>query len=159
MKEKSSKEELIKFGIWFAQQRESAGYESQRQLALDSGVSTTTISRIESGIQKAEPKTLHKLAPFLKLSYEELLAKAGYLPEPEKLNTAHIPEDYAKKYKVTRKDLLQYEDFIQHAGAFFMDDKVADEDKEALFRDISELFWKSKEKNKQKYGRKKKKEG
>jgi hypothetical protein len=38
-----------------------------------------------------------------------------------------------------------------------MDDKVADEDKEKLFKDISELFWKAKEINKQKYGRKKKK--
>lgn len=31
-----------------------------------------------------------------------------------------------------------------------MNDEVADEDKEALFRDISELFWKSKE-NREKY--------
>lgn len=37
-----------------------------------------------------------------------------------------------------------------------MDDQVAEEDKEKLFRDISEIFWKAKELNKQKYGKKKK---
>lgn len=141
------------FGIWFAELREKSGFESQRQLALKSGVSPTTISRIESGIQKAEPKTLQKLALYLKISFEGLMQKAGYLPED-----SHIPEDYTKKYSVTKKDLNEYEDFIEHAGAFFMDDKVAEEDKEALFRDISGLFWESKELNKKKYGRKKKKE-
>ncbi len=140
------------FGIWFSKLREESGFESQRQLALKSGVSPTTISRIESGIQKAEPKTLQKLALYLKISFEELMQKAGYLPE-----NFYVKEDQAK-YKVTKKDLSEYKDFIKHAGAFFKDDKVAEEDKERLFRDISELFWESKEINKEKYGRKNKKE-
>jgi len=136
---------------------------SINQLALYSNVSAAHISRIERGLREPSPEILKKISEVLKVPYEELMKVAGYLepdtPTPADNTTkAHIPEDYTKKYKVTKRDLMQYEDFIEHAGAFFMDDKVADEDKEALFRDISELFWKSKEKNKQKYGRKKKKE-
>lgn len=158
MNAKKNKEELKQFGIWFTQQREKAGYKSQRQLAIESGVSPTTISRIEAGLQRAEPKTLQKLAPFLNISYGELLKIAGYIPEDEKFEDYNIPEDYAQKYKVTKRDLKQYDEFIKQAGEFFMDDKVSEEDKEKLFRDISELFWKSKEINKQKYGRKKNKQ-
>lgn len=136
---------------------------SINQLALYSKVSAAHISRIERGLREPSPEILKKISEALKVPYEELMKVAGYL-EPDTSTPAgdalgaYIPEDYTKKYKVTKRDLMQYEDFIEHAGAFFMNDEVAEEDKEALFRDISELFWKSKEKNKQKYGRKKKKE-
>ncbi|MHB1167388.1 MAG: helix-turn-helix domain-containing protein, partial [Carboxydocellales bacterium] len=45
------KEQLKEFGLWLSKRRESCGYASQRQLALKSGVSPATISRIEAGIQ------------------------------------------------------------------------------------------------------------
>lgn len=73
------KEQLKEFGSWLSKRRESCGYASQRQLALKSGVSPATISRIESGIQKAEPVTLARLAPYLSISHEELMAIAGYI--------------------------------------------------------------------------------
>ena len=75
----SEKEQLKKFGLWLSKRRESCGYASQRQLDLKSGVSPATISRIESGIQKAEPDTLARLAPYLSISHEELMAIAGYI--------------------------------------------------------------------------------
>lgn len=75
----SEKEQLKEFGLWLSKRRESCGYASQRQLALKSGVSPATISRIESGIQKAEPDTLARLAPYLSISHEELMAIAGYI--------------------------------------------------------------------------------
>ncbi len=67
----------------------------------------------------------------------------------------YIPKEYTEKHKITKRDLMQYDDFIRQAGIFFMNDEVAEEDKEKLFRDISELFWKAKDMNKKKYGRKK----
>ncbi|MDA8211184.1 MAG: helix-turn-helix transcriptional regulator [Clostridia bacterium] len=75
----SEKEQLKEFGLWLSKRRESCGYSSQRQLSLKSGVSPATISRIESGIQKAEPDTLARLAPYLSISHEELMAIAGYI--------------------------------------------------------------------------------
>lgn len=71
-------EKRKQFGIWIAQIREKSGFDSQRQLALVADVSPTTISRIESGLQKAEPDTLEKLSRYLQIPYTELMAKAGY---------------------------------------------------------------------------------
>jgi GTPase involved in cell partitioning and DNA repair len=66
-----------------------------------------------------------------------------------------VPEEYTKKYKVTKKDLNQYEDVLNHAEAFMMDDKVDPEDKQKLFEIVSKLYWESKATNKEKYGKKK----
>ncbi|GEM_PF-459792 len=73
-------EQLKNFGLWFSKIREDSGFKSQRQLSIFSGVSNTTISRMESGEQKASPQTLGKLAPHLNCSFEDLMIKAGYLP-------------------------------------------------------------------------------
>lgn len=71
---------LKEFGLWFSKIREESGYKSQRQLSLVSSVSNTTISRIESGEQKANPQTLEKLAPYLICSFEDLMIQSGYIP-------------------------------------------------------------------------------
>lgn len=73
-------------GIFIASVREKSGYKSQRQLYLDSGISTATLSRIESGAQMPTPETLKTLSKFLKATtYEELLEKAGILHEANHL--------------------------------------------------------------------------
>ena len=70
--------------------RTQAGYESLGELHRDSGVPISTLSRIESGIQKPQPETLKKLAPYLNVLQEELMAAAGHLdttdpPKPKAL--------------------------------------------------------------------------
>jgi len=72
--------QLKNFGLWFSKMREDSGFKSQRQLSIFSGVSNTTISRMESGEQKASPQTLGKLAPHLNCSFEDLMVQSGYLP-------------------------------------------------------------------------------
>ncbi len=79
------------FGLWFADLREKSGFESQRQLAIAANVSPTTISRIEQGTQKAEPETLKKLSKYLKISYSDLMAKAGYPIQPNSIDYKGIP--------------------------------------------------------------------
>lgn len=70
------------FGAFLSKERELNGYKSQRQLALDAGISPATLSRIESGIQEPKPETLKAISKFLKsISYEELMEKAGYLED------------------------------------------------------------------------------
>jgi repressor LexA len=71
--------DVREFGIYLAKLRERRGYKSQRQLALDAGISPATLSRIEAGIQKPQPDTLRLISPYLHVSYEELMEKAGYL--------------------------------------------------------------------------------
>lgn len=62
--------------------RKKKGY-SQRKLALVSGVSNSTISRLENSASDTDPETLKALAPFLDISYDELMKVAGYIDEPE----------------------------------------------------------------------------
>lgn len=95
--------QLKNFGLWFSKMREDSGFKSQRQLSIFSGVSNTTISRMESGEQKANPQTLGKLAPHLNCSFEDLMMQAGYLPShcnidndtAFPLNTVEVASTYA----------------------------------------------------------------
>lgn len=60
-----------------------ARHYSQRKLGLLSRVSNTTIKRMEDGAIFPKPVTLRKLAPWLGVSYEELMNVAGYLEKKE----------------------------------------------------------------------------
>ncbi|HEY8420414.1 MAG TPA: helix-turn-helix transcriptional regulator [Thermoclostridium sp.] len=129
------------------------------------GISHSYLRALENGIDprtntpiKPSPEVLKLISKAYDIDYHRLMKAAGYLDEEENedSDSVLIPEEYTQKYKVTGRDLKQYEEFIRQASIFFMDDRIADEDKEKLFRDITELFWKSKDINKKKYGRKKK---
>lgn len=128
--------------------REEKGL-SQIELAKLLNISNTTLSQYETNQRVPSDEIKIKLAEFFNCSVDYLLGRTD-------IRNPYIPEEYTQKHKVTKRDLMQYEDFIEQAGIFFMNDEVAEEDKEKLFRDISELFWKAKEMNKKKYGRKKK---
>ena len=53
---------------------------SQRELAAKSGISSAEISRIETGDRKkVSPDVLRDIAPVLKVPYEDLMDKAGYV--------------------------------------------------------------------------------
>lgn len=122
---------------------------SQKDVANAIGVDRTTYTKYETGKSQPDFTTIQKLAEFYSVSVDYLLGRTD-------IRNPYIPEEYTKKHKVTKRDMAQYEDFIKQAGIFFMNDEVAEEDKEKLFRDISELFWKAKEMNKKKYGKKNK---
>ncbi|WP_142414423.1 helix-turn-helix domain-containing protein [Hathewaya massiliensis] len=115
---------------------------SIRDLVEISGVGKSTISDIENDKVSPTAATLQKIATALNVSVNDLF-------DDKKCNVK-IPERYSNK-----KEIAQYNEFIKDAGEFFMDDSVAEEDKEKIFRDITELFWKSKEINKNKYTKKK----
>lgn len=70
------------FGKYIGNLRLQAGYETMESLSKASGVWGTTISRIEEGRTKSPSvETLKKLAPFLKVPYENILKAAGYLED------------------------------------------------------------------------------
>lgn len=73
------------FGDYLKKLRIEAGYTSQRQFGLAVGISSASISRIESNDQQAEPDTIKKMAPFLKVPYQELLKAAGYIDTEVKI--------------------------------------------------------------------------
>jgi len=123
---------------------------SQLELSKILNISNSTLSLYESNKRFPEPETLKKIAEFFDVSIDYLLGRTD-------LPNAYIPEEYKQKYKISKRDIRQYEEAMQRIGEFFMDNQVAEEDKEKMFRDLSDMFWKAKEINKQKYGRKKKK--
>lgn len=93
---------IKEFGSYLTSLRISAGYESQRQLAIQAKVSPATISRIESGMQRAEPETLEKLAPLLGVTHEELLSQSGYL-DINVYQQDSLREEWPEGVKVLRR--------------------------------------------------------
>lgn len=74
-------DEANEFGTYLKTKREIRGF-SVNQLALKSGVSAAQISRIENGVRgNPKPDTIQKLATALKVDYQEMMEKAGYLIE------------------------------------------------------------------------------
>lgn len=68
------------FGIYLKVIRMSNGFKTQKKLSDISGISQTTLSRIEGGTQKPRPETLLLLSKSLKsVTYGELMEKAEYL--------------------------------------------------------------------------------
>ncbi len=91
-------------GAFIKKQREILK-KSGRQLAKEADINSGYLSLIERDKKKPSPDILKKIAKPLHLPYEELLAKAGYLPqrkpaeEPEILRIA----DIAKKLPGRRR--------------------------------------------------------
>ncbi len=71
------------FGKYLENLRLKSGFVAQIDLAKVSGVSKSTISRMEAGETETKPETLKKLAPFLKVSYSDLMKAAGYMEMKE----------------------------------------------------------------------------
>jgi len=72
------------FGEFLKKHRIASGYKSQRRLAEKSNVSSATISRIESGKQRPELRTIQAIAPFLRTtSIEKMVMLFGESFEKE----------------------------------------------------------------------------
>lgn len=138
------------FGERLAKLRKEKGL-TQEELAKALNITRSALSLYEIGKRDPDTETLKKMAEYFGVSIDYLLGRTN-------LPNGFIPEEYQQKHKVTKRDINQYEETLKQLKAIFYNDKVSEEDKEKIFRDITEFFWESKERNKQKYGRKKKKE-
>ncbi|NLJ41339.1 MAG: helix-turn-helix transcriptional regulator [Clostridiales bacterium] len=115
--------------------REEKGLTQQELANLVGLDNRNSLSRYENGTRVPNPDIIIKLARVLDTTSDYLIS-------------AYIPDKLSNGDPVTELDIKEYDDFVKKASAFFMDDDVSDMDKEALFRDISELFWKSRGKDK-----------
>lgn len=84
------------------------------QLAIYSGVSAAGISRIENGKRGVpKPATIKKLAEALKIPYEDLMKKAGYIEEireaRETYSTSCKLIEKAQSYQLEDLSLLKKE--------------------------------------------------
>lgn len=80
---------LSDFGNAFRALRKKEGFRQQIDLSQASGVSQSTISRIEDGAQTPTIETLTALANAMSISTDELLREVGH-----RTNTTITPTNY-----------------------------------------------------------------
>ena len=86
------------YGEYLRRHRIASGYKSQRELAKVSGISSTTLSRIENEVQLPAIDTLRILAKYLKsTSFTELMVVCGYWSEEELLSQEMLENPVQKE--------------------------------------------------------------
>lgn len=127
------------FGSYIKELRKERNLTT-RQVELYSGVSSSYLSLIENdkrGIPS--PAVLKKLAKVYKVSYYDLMHKAGHIDNTEApiASAAQISEDCSHSYTAA---------FIVCAKRFFRNNDVSMYDKEEAFRNVTEFYWESRKK-------------
>ncbi|MDO5788148.1 MAG: helix-turn-helix transcriptional regulator [Fusobacterium sp.] len=129
--------------------REDRGL-SQKQLAEKAGVGSGTIGDIERGDRKGKISTLDKIAKALNLTKEE----------KNRLDNAFMGRDITSPFndprveKLNKREKSQYEKTMDEAALFFNDENISEEDKQKLVWAMNEMFFMSKQINKDKYAKK-----
>jgi transcriptional regulator with XRE-family HTH domain len=83
-------------------------YSSPGDLARHAGVSEGILSRWANGVRGLSHETLRKIAPFLGVTYGDLLVKAG-LATPEEF-PSRVPPPVPRRYA---KELVEIQDFYE----------------------------------------------
>lgn len=143
---------------------------SQIELAKKAGIGSGTLGDIERGINKSTIKTINKIITALDLNLKEkdmllsafLGTKMSSQEKIEKLEEENkkLKEKYSqideRVLGLDKKSFSQYEKTMNEASLFFQDENISDEDKQKMVMAISELFFESKQMNKEKYKKNKK---
>jgi len=109
---------------------------------------STLRSILERGVSKTSIDNMIKICDALEIRVEDL-QEISILSESNP--DINIPEEYSRRYKVTRRDIIQRDSVLENAQAFMMDDKTDENDKEKLFEIVNKLYWESKAINKEKF--------
>lgn len=115
------------------------------KLSEISKVANGTIGDIERGKSNGSKKTLEKLANALKLNSAE----------KDELYTAFLgrkvnESDDERIKTLSKRERLQFDDFMNDAVLYFQDEKVSEEDKQKLINSLQDAFFKIKYSNKRK---------
>jgi len=130
--------------------REELGY-SQDELAQKLGYkSRSTIAKIESGENQINYKKIQEFAVALDTTINALLD----LDETsENIIDKEKPINPLENRPMTKRELSQYDKVMNEAVLMFNDEEVPEEDKERLMMTLNDMFWKSKQINKEKYAK------
>lgn len=137
------------FALLIKKFREDRGL-SQKQLAEKAGVGSGTIGDIERGDRKGKLSTLDKISKALNLTKEER----------DRLDNAFIGRNITststdpRVEKLNKRDKNQYDRTMNEAALFFNDENISEEDKQKLLLAMNEMFFMSKQINKEKYAKK-----
>lgn len=109
----------MSFGEYLKSAREKAEL-GVNELARASGVSAPYLSRLENGTRKPPmPDVLKKLAPHLKVPYEDLMKAAGWVdiptdPKYAQLKEVNLTDEYIAK-GLTEADIRRILDSVLEA--------------------------------------------
>lgn len=105
---------------------------------------SSNISRYENGtVKNMNAAYLRALCKANKINYIPIFKDLGYIdPDDERLD--HL----------NKREIAQYEKVINAATLLFNDENASDEDKQKVMMAINEMFFRSKEINKEKYAHK-----
>lgn len=137
------------FALLIKKFREDRGL-SQKQLAEKAGIGSGTIGDIERGDRKGKISTLDKISKALNLTKEER----------DRLDNAFMGRNITSSStdprveNLNKKEKNQYERTMDEAALFFNDENISEEDKQKLLMAMNELFFMSKQINKEKYAKK-----
>lgn len=106
---------------------------------------TSNISRYENGtVKNMNAAFLRALCKVNKVDYISIFKDLGYVdPEDDRIFT------------LKRREKNQYERTMNEASLFFNDENIKEEDKQKLLLAMNELFFMSKEINRQKFSKNK----
>ena len=125
---------MSEFGEYIKNIRESKNM-TLNQVAIYSDISAAQLSRIENGKRGVpKPATIKNLAKALRVDYEELMDKAGYLKKEK--------EDYINKdERDIAKRLEQFKEEIENSdGLAFSGEPLSEEAKESLIESMEHIF-------------------
>lgn len=148
-----------KFGQYLKTLRTSKGY-SQRKLSMLTGISNSTISRLESGQNDPDIETLKKLASPLGVSHHDLMKAAGYIKSTEH-DSSNAQSN--KTSKLTRRDEREIEKILEETrkklenaeGLMFFGEPASPEAIQSILDSMRIGMEIAKQRNKEKYTPKK----
>lgn len=129
--------QAIAFGKYIKKLREDRGL-TIRQLEFYSNVSNSYLSLVENGKRGIpSPEILKKLAPVLKVPYEDLMAAAGHL-NLNKNNTNLLNESTESYGKSISPEFNEFSNKVQ--DFFRTDGNISPEAKEKVIKELDEFF-------------------
>lgn len=115
----------------------------QKEIASFLNISTSAYGFYEQDKRTPTPDVLSKLADYFDVSVDYLLGKTSTRKSSSKDSTP------------PKREQKDHDTFMEDAKALFMNGELDEDDKEKIFKDISDLFWESKKINKEKSSKKK----
>lgn len=138
-----------KIGSLLKEKRKELGYSLEDVKILlkkdfDIDLDNSNISRYENGtVKNMNAAFLRALCKVNKIDYIPIFRELGYVdPEDDRI------------LKMSSKDKNQYDKTMDEATLFFNDENISEEDKQKLLLAMNEMFFMSKQINKEKYAKK-----
>ena len=145
----------MNFGEKIKELRKKRGF-SQAELAEKIGVTQKTICNYENGTRFPKgQKIINGFADIFDVSIDYLLDDTEV-----DSNKKNIKIEYKDEFISTAKENFGYkgkkeaENLLEKTAAIFSGGSLSDEDKDAFFQSITELYFDAKSKSRKKYGKK-----